>query len=136
VRSAAISSSFQRCAIKNGMYSVLVRPRCGTDWVWITPGAVIGTLLWLIVSVVFKFYVANFADYNATYGAVGGVIVLLLWFYISGIAILVGAEVNAEIEHASPYGKDPGEKMPGDKRKIGTAAARVQEAACIRRRSA
>jgi membrane protein len=76
-------------------------------------------------SLVFKLYVANFADYNATYGAVGGVIVLLLWFYISGLAILVGAEMNAEIEHASPYGKDPGEKVPGQKKKIGAAAARA-----------
>ena len=59
-------------------------PDAEQDWVWITPGAVIGTLLWLVVSLGFKFYVANFADYNATYGAVGGVIVLLLWFYLSG----------------------------------------------------
>ncbi|HEX2455635.1 MAG TPA: YihY/virulence factor BrkB family protein [Vicinamibacterales bacterium] len=100
-------------------------PDAEQDWVWITPGAVIGTLLWLVVSLLFKFYVANFADYNATYGAVGGVIVLLLWFYISGLAILVGAELNAEIEHASPYGKDPGEKVPGQKKKIGAAAARA-----------
>jgi membrane protein len=100
-------------------------PDAEQDWVWITPGAVIGTLLWLIVSLVFKFYVANFTDYNATYGAVGGVIVLLLWFYLSGLAILVGAELNAEIEHASPYGKDPGEKVPGQKKKIGAAAARA-----------
>ena len=100
-------------------------PDAEQDWAWITPGAVIGTLLWLVVSLVFKFYVANFADYNATYGAVGGVIVLLLWFYISGVAILVGAELNAEIEHASPYGKDAGEKVPGEKKKLGAAAARA-----------
>jgi len=100
-------------------------PDAEQDWGWITPGAVIGTLLWVIVSLAFKFYVANFADYNATYGAVGGVIVLLLWFYISGLAILVGAELNAEIEHASPHGKNPGEKVPGEKRKIGAAAARA-----------
>ena len=100
-------------------------PDAEQDWVWITPGAVVSTLLWVIVSLVFKFYVANFADYNATYGAVGGVIVLLLWFYISGLAILVGAEMNAEIEHASPWGKDPGEKVPGQKKKIGRAAARA-----------
>ena len=92
-------------------------PDAEQDWVWITPGAVIGTLLWVIVSLIFKFYVANFADYNATYGAVGGVIILMLWFYISGLAILVGAELNAEIEHASPYGKDPGEKVPGRRRR-------------------
>src|SRR5687767_15484071 len=54
------------------------------------PISLVGTLLWVAVSLGFKLYVANFADYNATYGAVGGVIVLLLWFYISGLAILVG----------------------------------------------
>src|SRR5687767_2418295 len=102
-------------------------PDAEQDWVWITPGAIVGTLLWVVVSLAFKFYVANFADYNATYGAVGGVIVLLLWFYISGLAILVGAEMNAEIEHASPYGKDPGEKVPGQKKKIGAAAARAYQ---------
>jgi membrane protein len=100
-------------------------PDAEQDWVWITPGAIASTLLWVIVSLAFKYYVANFADYNATYGAVGGVIVLLLWFYISGLAILVGAEMNAEIEHASPWGKDPGEKVPGQKKKIGAAAERA-----------
>jgi membrane protein len=100
-------------------------PDAEQDWVWITPGAVVATALWVIVSLAFKFYVANFADYNAMYGAVGGIIVLLLWFYISGLAILAGAELNAEIEHASPYGKEPAEKVPGQKKKIGVAAARA-----------
>jgi membrane protein len=95
--------------------------------VWITPGAVVATLLWVLVSLGFKFYVANFADYNATYGAVGAVVVLMLWFYLSALAILVGAEMNAEIEHASPHGRDPGEKVPGEKRKIGRAAARAHK---------
>jgi hypothetical protein len=83
----------------------------------------VGTLLWVAVSLGFKLYVTHVTDYNASYGAVGAVIVLLLWF--SGLAILVGAELNAEIEHASPHGKDPGEKVPGQKRKIGLAAARA-----------
>jgi membrane protein len=60
-----------------------------------------------------------------TYGSLGGVIVLMLWFYISGLAILMGAEMNAEIEHASPHGKAPGEKVPGEKKKLGTKAARA-----------
>ena len=51
--------------------------------------------------------------------------VLMLWFYISGLVILIGAEMNAVIEHASPYGKEPGEKVPGQKRKIGPAAMRA-----------
>ena len=54
-------------------------------------------------------------------------IVLMLWFYISGLAMLVGAEMNAEIEHASPHGKAPGEKVPGEKKKLGAAAARAYE---------
>jgi membrane protein len=99
-------------------------PDAEQDWVWLTPGSILATVLWILFSLGFKIYVANFADYNETYGAIGGVIVLLLWFYTSGLAILIGAELNAEIEHASPYGKDPGEKVPGQKKKIGLAAWR------------
>jgi membrane protein len=103
-------------------------PDADQEWVWITPGAVLGTMLWVLVSLAFKLYAAYFGQFNATYGALGGVIVLLLWFYLSGLAILVGAELNAEIEHASPHGKDPGQKVPGAKKKIGLAAARAYEA--------
>lgn len=99
-------------------------PDAEQEWVWITPGSVIATFLWLVISLGFKFYVANFGSYNATYGTIGGVIVLLLWFYLSALAVLVGAELNAEIEHASPYGKDPGEKRLGEKKKIGPLAER------------
>jgi membrane protein len=102
-------------------------PDADQDWEWITPGAVVGTVLWLAASLGFKFYVANFAAYNETYGSLGGVIVLMLWFYISAVAILLGAELNAEIEHASPHGKDPGEKVPGERKKIGYAAKRAWE---------
>jgi len=102
-----------------------VAPDAEQDWAWISPGALVATTLWLIASLGFKIYVTSFADYNATYGAVGGVMVLLLWFYVSSLAILVGAEMNAEIEHASPHGKDPGEKRPGERRAIGARAARA-----------
>jgi membrane protein len=61
-------------------------PDAEQDWAWITPGAVAATMLWLLVSLLFKVYVANFTDYEGSYGAVGGVIVLMLWFYVSGIA--------------------------------------------------
>ena len=101
-------------------------PDAEQDWVWLTPGSVLATALWLLASLGFKFYVANFGSYDAeTYGAIGGVMVLLLWFYLSGLVILIGAELNAEIEHASPYGKEEGEKVPGEKRKIGPAAMRA-----------
>jgi membrane protein len=69
--------------------------------------------------------VANFTDYEGSYGAVGGVIVVLLWLYVSGIALLVGAELNAEIEHASPYGKAPGQKNAEGKLLIGARASRA-----------
>ena len=70
-------------------------PDADQDWAWISPGAVAATILWLLVSLLFKLYIANFTDYEGSYGTVGGVIVVLLWFYISGIAILAGAELNA-----------------------------------------
>jgi membrane protein len=100
-------------------------PDAEQDWVWVTPGAVLSTALWLIASLAFKIYLTNFADYNATYGSLGGVIVLMLWFYVSALAVLVGSEMNAEIEHASPHGKAPGEKVPGQRKKLGAAAARA-----------
>lgn len=99
-------------------------PDAEQDWVWLTPGSIFATALWLLATLGFKFYVANMASYQATYGAIGSVMVLMLWFYISGLVILIGAEMNAEIEHASPYGKDEGEKVPGQKRKIGVRAMR------------
>jgi len=102
-------------------------PDAEQDWVWITPGSVLATLLWVIASVGVSYYVANFGSYTETYGVIGGVMVLMLWFYASGIAILVGAELNAEIEHASPHGKDVGEKIPGEKKKIGAMAERAYE---------
>ena len=102
-------------------------PDAEQEWIWITPGSILATLLWLLSSLGFKFYVVQFTSYNATYGAIGGVIVLMLWFYVSALAVLIGAELNAEIEHASPYGKEPGERVPGEKKKIGAVAERAWE---------
>jgi membrane protein len=100
-------------------------PDAEQDWVWVTPGSLVATTLWTIGSLGFRYYAVNFGNYEATYGAVGGVILLLLWFYLSGLVIVIGSEMNAEIEHASPWGKAPGEKVPGEKRKLGAAAARA-----------
>jgi membrane protein len=103
-------------------------PDVEQDWVWITPGSIVATLLWLIISLGLKLYyqfVPSAA--NPTYGAIGGIMVLMLWFYASGIAMLFGAELNAEIEHASPYGKDPGERVPGEKKVVGPRAQRIYE---------
>jgi membrane protein len=102
-------------------------PDAEQDWVWLTPGSIAATSMWLIASLGFKYYLANFGGYES-YGIVGGVMVLMLWFYLSGLVILIGAEMNAEIEHASDYGKDEGEKVPGEKRAIGAALRRRWEA--------
>jgi membrane protein len=74
-------------------------PDLRRPWSWLTPGAVAATLLWMLASVGFRWYASHFGEYEKTYGAIGGVIVALLWFYASGLAILVGAELNAAIEH-------------------------------------
>lgn len=75
-------------------------PNRASRWAWITPGALVATALWIASSFGFKFYITNFADYTATYGTIGGVIVTMLWFYVSGLAILTGAELNGVIEAA------------------------------------
>jgi membrane protein len=102
-------------------------PDVEQDWVWITPGSILATLLWLAVSLGLKLYYQLMPDANAAYGTIGGVMVLMLWFYCSGLALLLGAELNAEIEHASPYGKDPGERVPGEKKVVGPRAQRLYE---------
>jgi membrane protein len=102
-------------------------PDVEQDWVWITPGSVLATLVWLAVSLGLKIYYQMVPNANAAYGAIGGIMVLMLWFYCSGLALLLGAELNSEIEHASPYGKDPGERVPGEKKVVGPRAQRVYE---------
>lgn len=80
---------------------------------FITPGSVIGVIVWMAASLGFSFYVSNFGNYDATYGSLGGIIVLLLWMWISSQVLLLGAEINAIIEHRSEEGKEPGEKVEG-----------------------
>jgi membrane protein len=73
-------------------------PNRAAPWMWITPGAILATALWILSSFAFKFYVVNFGNYTATYGAIGGIIVTMLWFYVSSVAILIGAELNGVVE--------------------------------------
>ena len=67
---------------------------------WISPGGVLAVLIWLVASVLFAVYVANFGSYNKTYGSLASVIVFLIWLWITNIAILLGVEFNAELQHA------------------------------------
>jgi membrane protein len=84
-------------------------------WYWITPGSLTGVALWLLASFGFRVYLKYFDRYSVTYGSLGAVIVLLLWFYLTGAAILVGGAVNAEIEHAAARRGAPDAKLPGEK---------------------
>ena len=72
--------------------------RADAKWRWITPGSSLAAGLWLAASLAFSFYVSNFGAYDAAYGALGGVVVALLWFYLSAYAVILGAELNAELE--------------------------------------
>jgi membrane protein len=81
---------------------------------FITPGSVVGVILWVVASWAFSKYVTSFGSYDKNYGPLGGVIVLLLWMWLSSLVLLVGAEINALIEHRSPEGKREGAKEQSD----------------------
>jgi membrane protein len=81
---------------------------------WVTPGSLLAIVVWLVASAAFAFYVANFGSYNKTYGALGGVIVFLVWMWLSNVAILLGAELNAEHERS----RELNEGVPGAEREI------------------
>lgn len=86
--------------------------RKNAKWRWVTVGAFIATLLWIAASIGFTVYVQNFSNYNETYGAIGSVIILILWFYISAFVVLLGAEINAEMEHQTEVDSTVGEEKP------------------------
>jgi membrane protein len=72
--------------------------RPNPSWRWLTPGSIVATLLWVAATLGFGFYVANFGSYNATYGSLGAVIVFLTWLYLSAYILLMGGELNSELE--------------------------------------
>ena len=79
---------------------------------WVSPGALIATVLWLLGSVAFSVYVSSFGNYNKTYGALAGVIVLMLWLYLTCYIVLLGAEINAEAERQTARDTTTGEPAP------------------------
>ena len=81
-------------------------------WRWATPGAFLATALWLLASLAFSLYVSNFADYNATYGTLAAVVILLFWFYITAYVVLLGAELNCEMERQTRHDTTTGEEKP------------------------
>jgi membrane protein len=76
-------------------------------WRWVTPGATLALVAWLVMSHGLRIYVAQFANYSATYGSIGGVILLMFWFYLTSVVFLVGAEIDAEIDSASRAARRP-----------------------------
>lgn len=85
-------------------------PNVEQKFKFVTPGSVLGVLLLVGISLAFKAYVSNFGKYEATYGSIGAVIVLMLWLYFTGLVLLLGSEINALIEHYRPEGKSKGQK--------------------------
>ncbi len=92
------------CVLVGVQIVYYVAPSGGQPWRWITPGAVLAVALWLAMSFGLRTWVANFGNYSATYGSIGGVILLMLWLYLTSYVMLVGAEVDAEIEKAARAG--------------------------------
>lgn len=85
------------------------------DWRWVTPGSIVAVILWLLVSFAFRLYLHYFNSYSKTYGTLGAVIILMLWFYLTGAAILIGGEVNSDIEAAAARAGIPEAKEEGEK---------------------
>jgi membrane protein len=91
-------------------------------WTWLTPGSLLATLLWLVGTLAFGIYVANFGSYDATYGSLGAVVVLLTWLYLSAYVLILGAELNSELEHQTAKDTTSGPARP-----IGARGAQVAD---------
>ncbi len=96
--------------------------RADARWQWLSLGSAFATLLWLGATVLFGLYVSRFADYNATYGSLGAVVILLLWLYLSAYAVLLGGLINAEAERQTARDTTTGPPQP-----MGTRGARVAD---------
>ena len=90
----------------------LAPDRDDAKWRWVTPGAILATAIWLIGSVVLSVYSANIGRFNETYGSLGVVVVLMIWLLIAGIAVILGAELNAELERQTTQDSTEGAPQP------------------------
>ncbi|EIM24956.1 YihY/virulence factor BrkB family protein [Microvirga lotononidis] len=92
------------------------------EWRWVTPGGLVAAVLWLAVSMLFSWYVANFGSYNETYGSLGAVIGFMTWIWLSTTIVLLGAEINAEMEHQTAQDTTEGTDQP-----MGTRGAQMAD---------
>lgn len=104
-------------------------PNVRQQFKFLTVGSVVGVAVLALASLGFAWYTQSFGNYDATYGSIGAVIVLMLWLYITGLAILFGSEINALIEHHAAGGKEKGEQFAGEKERNPVVAARARRAA-------
>lgn len=95
-------------------FAYYLLPDVEQEFRFITPGSVLGTLLWLLGTWGFAQYAGHFGSYNVTFGSIGGVVVLMTWFYITGFIFVMGGEINAILENASGEGKASGARAPGE----------------------
>lgn len=118
------------CALTIGGMYRFAPNRADARWEWLSLGSVLATLLWLVATIGFGFYVANFGHYDTTYGSLGAVVILLMWFYVSAYAVLLGALINAEAERQTARDTTTGPARPMGKRgatMADTSAALDQE---------
>ena len=121
------------CALLGIALVYYLAPAVEQSWRWVTPGSVVALVLWLAMSFGLRQYVSRFANYTATYGSIGGVILLMLWLYLTGVVLLIGAEINAEIEHAAALRGDQTAKGPGE---LAAPADHAQDGAASEHRAA
>lgn len=86
--------------------------RSSAEWQWVTPGAMIACAMWILASVGFTYYVGNFASYNESFGALGGVVIMIMWLWISAFVVLLGGEINAETEAQTKIDTTTGPSQP------------------------
>ncbi len=113
-----------------GVLAVLYRHGADRDeprWRWVSPGAVAALVGWLAITVGFSVYVSNFGSYDETYGSLASIVILLFWLYLSAFVVIVGAELNAELEHQT--GRD---STQGPERPLGTRDAEVADTVGVR----
>lgn len=95
------------CALIGIQLVYYLAPARARHWHWITPGAAVALVAWLAMSFGLRLYVSHFGNYSATYGSIGGVILLMLWLYLSSLVFLIGAEIDAEVEAAAARAATP-----------------------------